>query len=323
MENGTNLDITLSHCAESLREWSRDVFGSIRSWKTRCIARLEGIQKTLYNRPSTFLCNLARELKDDLLELLSQEEQYWLQKSKLNWLTQGERNTRYFHATAVMRNRRMRVTRLKNDRDEWIEDPTELRKLVTRFYRELYQDSDVDPPVNMNLTYPELTIAEKDMLNRPINENEIYSTVSQPGAYKSPGHDGFLPIFYQRNWDIVGQAVVRFISNAFHERRFPSQMNHSYITLVLKVDTPEKVSQFQPISLSNVVVRIISYIIANRLRLVIDKLVSAEQCSFIPGQQASDNVIVAQEILHTMQKNHSKARYDDSKNRLRKSLRPD
>lgn len=100
----------------------------------------------------------------------------------------------------------------------------------------------------------------------------------------------------------MGPAVTRFILDAFVDRRFPAHMNASYISLIPKVNQSEMVSQCRSISLANVVVKVISKVVANRVKLVIGKLVSSYQCSFIPGRQSSDNIIVAQEILHSMRK---------------------
>lgn len=181
-------------------------------------------------------------------------------------------------------------------------NPYDLEVLVRDFSKDLYKAESDHSLRHFEILFPQLSDLEKDMLNCQVTEVEIYNAVKQMGPYKSPGPDGFSPIFFQKNWDIVGGSVIKFVKEAFRTRQFPKHMNSSFITLVPKVDRPKKVSQFCPISLANVVLKIISKVIANRLKLVIGKLVCENQCSFIPGRQACDNIIVAQEVLHTMRK---------------------
>ena len=78
-------------------EWNRDNFGNIFTRKRRILARLRRVQKALETNPRRSLSKLEMKLKQDLEEVLTQEEILWLQKSHKEWLIQGDRNTSYFH----------------------------------------------------------------------------------------------------------------------------------------------------------------------------------------------------------------------------------
>lgn len=67
-------------------------FGNIFNRKKNIMARLNGIQRALSIRPSSFLINLENELLKDLDVVLNQEEEIWALKSWVNWLVQGNRN---------------------------------------------------------------------------------------------------------------------------------------------------------------------------------------------------------------------------------------
>lgn len=77
-------------------------------------------------------------------------------------------------------------------------------------------------------------------------------------------------------------------------------MSKTLITLIPKVNTPENVNQLRPIALANVVTKIITKVIANRLKIIMPKLVDQTQSAFTPGRQSAENIIIAQEIIHTM-----------------------
>lgn len=78
------------------------------------------------------------------------------------------------------------------------------------------------------------------------------------------------------------------------------ELNHTNIVLISKVDNPRKITQFQPISLCNVVYKIISKVLTNRLKKVVSKVISQNQSAFVTGCQISDNILVVHESLLSM-----------------------
>lgn len=78
-----------------------------------------------------------------------------------------------------------------------------------------------------------------------------------------------LPMFYLKNWHVVGPAVTNFVLEGFRTRTFPANMNETLIALIPKRPSPEYASQCRPIALTNVVVKVITKVIANRLKGII------------------------------------------------------
>jgi len=70
------------------------------------------------------------------------------------------------------------------------------------------------------------------------------------GKFKSPGPDGFQPVFYQLGWDVVGASVVKFVLEFFRTGYLPPEINDALVVLIAKVLKPENITQFRPISLS-------------------------------------------------------------------------
>ena len=121
---------------------------------------------------------------------------------------------------------------------------------------------------------------------------------------KSPGLDGMPPIFYQHYWSLVGSDVVDDILFFLNSGNLPPSLCHSFTTLIPEVNNPKYISQYRPISLSNVLYRIFSKVLANRLKKVLPHLVSEQQSAFVKDKLISDNIMVAFETLHYM-RNHS------------------
>lgn len=79
-------------------------------------------------------------------------------------------------------------------------------------------------------------------------------------------------------------------------------MNETLIVLIPKVPTPKDLTQFRPISLCRVLYKLLTKTIVNRLKLILPKVVALDQCSFVPGRQITNNVMIVQEVLHSMRK---------------------
>ncbi|KAK4252645.1 hypothetical protein QN277_014390 [Acacia crassicarpa] len=122
------------------------------------------------------------------------------------------------------------------------------------------------------------------------------------GPYKAPGDDGFPPVFFQVNWNRVGPGICSFVKQVFGGSMSVRNANKTLITLIPKRDNPEYVQHFRPISLCTVHYKCVTKVITARLKGVMDDLISPFQASFIRGRQIQDNLIVGQEVLHTMKK---------------------
>lgn len=87
----------------------------------------------------------------------------------------------------------------------------------------------------------------------------------------------------------------------------PQSLGHSFITLIPKIKNPEYVTQFRPISLSNVLYQIFAKVLANRLKTIMSHIISDHQSAFIPDCLILDNILVAFETLHHI-RNHTKGK---------------
>ena len=77
-------------------------------------------------------------------------------------------------------------------------------------------------------------------------------------------------------------------------------VNSTLIALVPKKPNSMKVSDYRPISLCNVLYKILSKVLANRLKSILPNIISSNQSAFIPSRLISDNILVDYETLHTM-----------------------
>jgi hypothetical protein len=132
---------------------------------------------------------------------------------------------------------------------------------------------------------------------------EVHVALRQMAPLKAPGPDGLSAGFFIDNWSAVGEDVCKIVLNVLNSGVMNIGMNFTHIALVPKITNPVKVTDFRPISLCNVIYKLISKVLANRLKVWLPKIISPYQSAFIQGRLISDNIIAAYETLHTM---HSK-----------------
>ncbi|XP_042958008.1 uncharacterized protein LOC122293496 [Carya illinoinensis] len=141
-----------------------------------------------------------------------------------------------------------------------------------------------------------------EQMDLPFSEDEVKRALNEMHPTKAPRPDGMSPLFYQKYWSVVGKDVTESILHALNNGYFPSAINHTYVTLIPKRKNPELVSDYRPISLCNVIYKLISKILANRLKLCLPAIISPSQTIFVPGRLITDNVLVAYEMVHFLRR---------------------
>ena len=147
---------------------------------------------------------------------------------------------------------------------------------------------------------PTVTQNMNKVLLQKFTGKEVHDALFQMHPTKAPGPDGMNALFYQKFWHIVGiditDAILEFLNNG----QLLKSVNYTQISLILKIKSPELMSQFRPISLCNVLYKIISKVLANRFKTVLTHVISDSQSAFVPGRLITDNILVAFESLHYM-----------------------
>ena len=143
-----------------------------------------------------------------------------------------------------------------------------------------------------------ITSEHNSMLLAPFSAIEVKEVIFSMHLDKSPGPDGMNHVFYQKFWHIVGKDVVMACLNFIKECSFLEGLNDTTIVLIPKKQRHECLLDMRPIALCNVLYKIISKMLANRMKLVLDLIISDSQSAFFPGRSITNNVIISTEIMH-------------------------
>ena len=121
----------------------------------------------------------------------------------------------------------------------------------------------------LNAVQSKVTNDMQKFLSSEFTTEEVKVALFQMGPTKAPGPDGMNALFYQKFWHVVGNNVVLAVLDFLNNGNMLPDINHTNIVLVPKVKNPERMSEFRPISLCNVIYKIISKVLANRLKQVL------------------------------------------------------
>ncbi|XP_019190786.1 PREDICTED: uncharacterized protein LOC109185261 [Ipomoea nil] len=242
-----------------------------------------------------------RQLNGQLSTVLLQEESFWKQRAKQHWLQGADRNTKFFHQYATHRKRKNSIVRLKDRNGVWKEGDG-LVSLVTDYYKQIFQTNGDIGAFQVDTLSPRVTRAQNDDLLRPFEPAEVKHALFAMGKDKSPGPDGMNPGFYQSFWDLIGKDFTDFVLACLSQSSFPPELNDANIVLISEKAAPELVADLRPIALCNVVYKVMAKMIANRMKPLLDDIVSESQSAFLPGRLILDNILIASE--ETMEVKH-------------------
>ena len=150
---------------------------------------------------------------------------------------------------------------------------------------------------------------EREVLEEDVTRKEVEVSLWSVKPFKAPGPDGYHAGFYQRNWHIVKDSVVKLVAKIFESRSMPSHLNKTLIKLIPKCPGADYLSLFRPISLCNTIYKLVTKVLVNRIRPMLNNLVSPLQTAFVPGRKGMDNMIIVQELIHTMKQKKEKQGY--------------
>uniref|UniRef100_A0A2N9H0H1 aminobutyraldehyde dehydrogenase n=1 Tax=Fagus sylvatica TaxID=28930 RepID=A0A2N9H0H1_FAGSY len=234
---------------------------------------------------------------------LSRLETIWRQKSRETWLKEGDRNSRFFHLSTIIRKRRNTIDAIKSDNGDWIINISEIKSFVVSKYQELFTEEPTSfPPDLENLISPSITPEVNEAICQIPSHVEIKETIFGMYNLKAPGLDGLPALFYKKYWPIVGDSVISAMQNFFQSGHMLKEVNSSFIVLIPKNNSPSTVNHFRPISLCNTVYKVIAKILVSRLRPLLANLVSPCQSAFILDRWITENQLIVQEILHNFKR---------------------
>ncbi|GMJ02965.1 hypothetical protein HRI_003965700 [Hibiscus trionum] len=283
----------------------------IKSWvaeqKSKEAVSIEDVEKRIDEIENKFveaknlsnMDNLIAEmgtLKSKLWDLYRKEGREWNQKSRLKWLLEGDKNTRFFHAVASMRSRSNNIQKLTVG-NSTIEDPKAIANQFEVFYKKAYNSSNTVRVKKFERDFLKLNQVDARQIDEPFTQEEVWSAIKATDGTRAPGPDGFNLEFFKRYWTQIKDEIMSLFSDFFECKLSMEKINQSFIALIPKIHAPNVVEDFRPISLVGSLYKVIAKVLAKRLAGCLNDLIGETQFAFLSGRQIADCSFVANELV--------------------------
>ena len=233
------------------------------------------------------------------------EDISWRQKSRQLWLKERDQNTGFFHRMANSYSRKNSKQKIKVDGVSLIED-VEIKQGIARAFQLQFTDPRSWHPSIMGIQFATLDRSEAANLEGIFTEEEVLEALMDMNGDKAPGPNGFTIAFWQSSWDVIRGEVMGMFRDLFAIGKVIRNLNSTFLVLIPKKGGAKDLIDFRPISLVGSLYKLLSKVLANRLKKVISKMVSPAQNAFVEGRQILDVSLIANEVIDSTLKNKDK-----------------
>ncbi|KAI0488474.1 hypothetical protein KFK09_028307 [Dendrobium nobile] len=218
---------------------------------------------------------LLRSMVAEFNTNLARIATWWRQRSKCQWIEEGEKNTSYYHKYASAKKKSNQILQIATEDGSLVSNQEDIHGIME----------------NENL---------KNILDAEFTLEELKFTLNNMGNNKSPGADGASAYFFKNYWSIVEQDTWNAVNCFFRTREMPEQWKETVVVLIPKIQNARECSKYRPICLCQRIYKMVAGMILNRFKNCLPEVISEFQGAFIQGRSISNNCIITQEMVGKM-----------------------
>ena len=219
----------------------------------------------------------------------------------MHWLEVGDQNNKTFHNAIRVRQAQNTIREIRCTNGILVTEQEDIKEEAVRFFSEFLNRIPGDYTGASTDELKELmefrcTEEECSLLEAEVTE-EIRQVIFAMPSNKSPGPDGFPCEFFKTTWSIVAKDFLVAIQSVFRYGFLPKGVNSTILALIPKKTDSLEMKDYRPIACCNVLYKVVSKVIANRLKRILPRVVTENQSAFIKGRLLMENVLLASELV--------------------------
>ncbi|XP_056857638.1 uncharacterized protein LOC130506964, partial [Raphanus sativus] len=304
----------LKNIKRSLRNLNKENFSNIQQRVIESYRLLQLVQVHALTDPTpeTFAAKRDQNMQWQFLRQI--EECYFMQKSRITWLREGDFNTTYFHRVCQVRASFNAIRSFLLSSGVVITDPLAMSAHAISHFQAVLG------PVTLqvlwysptawfhSLTAITCTQQQRSSILLMPTAEEITKLMFSLNPNKAPGPDGLTSGFFKASWSLLGEECIASIQTFFNSGFLPKTTNSTILSLVPKFTGASKISDYRPISCLNTLYKLVSRLLVRRLKPILQDLILPNQTAFVEGRLLVENTVLASELVNGYHKNRGSKR---------------
>lgn len=252
------------------------------------------------------------DFQDELEKIRKYELDGLLLRTHCKWIENGEKPTKYFCALEKRNYVNKNVTKLINSKGKCIVEQNEILTEIKKFYQVLYKNYDDQiEDIDLNdlftqykIHIPKVNEMEQQLLDNNITLSEILCSLKNMKNDKTPGTDGFTTEFFKFFWIDLNKYILKSYQCSFKKGYLSISQTRGIISIIPKGNKPrEQLKNWRPISLLNTTYKILSAVLANRMKPLLSSLIHENQKGFLKGRYIGENSRLLYDVIHYCNEN--------------------
>ena len=244
-----------------------------------------------------------KTLEDSIRKIYQQKAEGSKIRSRAKWFEQGEKPTRYFHNLEKYHAKNKDWDVILNEKNQLVYGTDEIMQVQVDFYSKLYSSEGSNEKAREyfgEFISKKVTDEHNAILNKKIEVSDIFSAIKSTKKNSSPGPDGIIYEFYREFFDIIKDDLLYIFSSGYSSGSLSYSQYLAIIILLYKKGEREKLGNWRPISLNNTDVKILSKILAERLKKVLPYIIHMNQCGCVKGRKIGQGIRFIDDILQNL-----------------------
>ncbi|KAJ3609222.1 hypothetical protein NHX12_023746 [Muraenolepis orangiensis] len=238
--------------------------------------------------------------KSALADLLGISAQGALVRSRFRNISEMDASSRFFFGLERKNGQKRLIHSMRSDTGQILSESTDIRRHAVGFYSSLFQSELGEEQEVSHGFYEGLPKVEQESsaeLEADVSLDELHTALQSMENGKAPGIDGLPVEFYKTMWSVMGEDLLMVLRDSLTGGQLPLSCRRAVLTLLPKKGDLMEIKNWRPVSLLCTEYKLLSKVLATRLREVMGQVIHRDQTYCVPDRLVSDNVFLIRDFL--------------------------